>query len=139
VQAQLANGNLRVRATLKHGVLLPLAGSLNIMAERLMRIGHENHQGQRLTNALHAVLQALEESRHGVPFSLPGLCADVPEINRLLILLRFKGSLPAPSPSQYPFPDTFSLQEYNYSDTPDDGPQPGHKNRGDRRSLKKNV
>jgi hypothetical protein len=32
VQANLSNGNLRARATLTQGALLPLAGSLNLMA-----------------------------------------------------------------------------------------------------------
>src|SRR5438874_8781077 len=43
VQASLANGNLHARAHLTKGVLISLAGSLNIMAERLMRLGEELH------------------------------------------------------------------------------------------------
>src|SRR5439155_23454343 len=48
VQASLANGNLRARAHLTKGVLMSLAGSLNIMADRLMRLGDATAYARRL-------------------------------------------------------------------------------------------
>jgi hypothetical protein len=90
IQAQMANGNLRVRATLQSGVLLPLAGSLNIMAERLMRMGQENERRQHLVEALRAVLTALQESQRGNTVAIPDSYTDIPEINHLLTLLHFK-------------------------------------------------
>src|SRR5207237_2853547 len=52
VQASLANGNLRARATLTRGALLPLSGSLNIMAERLARLGQASAYARLLTKPL---------------------------------------------------------------------------------------
>ena len=43
VQAHIANGHLKARANLTHGALLPLAASLNLMAERLARAWTEQH------------------------------------------------------------------------------------------------
>lgn len=98
VLSQIANGNLRARARLGKGVLLPLAGSLNIMAERLMSMGQEYERKRRLAEALRAVLIALEKAQHGALLSISDVYPDIPEINHLLILLRFKESYPAPLP-----------------------------------------
>jgi hypothetical protein len=91
VQAQLANGNLRARANLTSGALLPLAGSLNLMAERLMRLGQTNVYMHRLMEALGDLSIAFERHAAGAPFVAPASCNDFLEINRLLISMRLKG------------------------------------------------
>ena len=94
VQANLANGNLRARANLTNGALLPLAGSLNLMAERLSRLGQVTNYGQRIMRALSDLSIAFERHAPGVPFNIPESCRDLTEINRLLVALRVKGSAP---------------------------------------------
>ncbi len=92
VQAQLANGNLRARASLRGGALLPLAGSLNLMAERLMRLGQANIYIQRLMRALGELSVAFERKAAGAPFVIPETCNEFVEINRLLLSMRVKGN-----------------------------------------------
>jgi hypothetical protein len=92
IQAQLANGNLRARANLTSGVLLPLAGSLNLMAERLMRLGQTNIYIQRLMRALGELSVAFERKAAGAPFVVPESCNEFIEINRLLLSMRIKGN-----------------------------------------------
>ena len=91
VQAQLANGNMRVRANLTSGALLPLAGSLNLMAERLMRLGQTNVYMHRLMEALGELSMAFERHAKGAPFIIPRSCNEFIEINRLLISMHLKG------------------------------------------------
>ncbi|HYT28434.1 MAG TPA: hypothetical protein VEL72_05415 [Ktedonobacteraceae bacterium] len=88
VQAQLANGNLRARANLTSGALLPLAGSLNLMAERLMRLGQTSIYMQRLVRSLSELSVALERAARGTPLIVPASCSEFIEINRLLVALR---------------------------------------------------
>jgi hypothetical protein len=88
VQAQLANGNLRARAGLTGGALLPLAGSLNLMAERLMRLGQTSAYAQRLVRSLGELSVALERASAGAPLAVPPSCNEFLEINRLLVALR---------------------------------------------------
>lgn len=88
VQAQLANGNLRARAALTGGALLSLAGSLNLMAERLMRLGQTSAYAQRLIRALGEFSAALERAAGGAPLTVPASCNEFLEINRLLVALR---------------------------------------------------
>ena len=88
VQAQLANGNLRARAELTSGLLLPLAGSLNLMAERLMRLGQTSIYMQRLVRSLGELSIALERAAKGTPLIVPASCSEFIEINRLLVALR---------------------------------------------------
>ncbi len=90
VQARLANGNLRARARLSGGELLPLAASLNLMADRLMRLERTDIYAQRLTKALAELSIAIERYRHGAPFMMPASCNDFTEVNRLLLALGFK-------------------------------------------------
>src|SRR5260221_2394039 len=71
IQAQLANGNLRARANLASGALLPLAGSLNLMAERLMRLGQTSVYMQRLVRALTELSVAFERKGAGAPLVVP--------------------------------------------------------------------
>ena len=94
VQANLANGNLRARANLTNGALLPLAGSLNLMAERLSRLGQVTNYGQRIMRALSDLSVAFERHAPGTPFNIPESCRDLTEINRLLVALRIKGTGP---------------------------------------------
>lgn len=88
VQAQLANGNLKARAGLAGGALLPLAGSLNLMAERLMRLGQASAYTQRLVRSLGELSVALERAATGAPLTVPSSCNEFLEINRLLVALR---------------------------------------------------
>ena len=92
VQAQLANGNMRTRANLSSGALMPLAGSLNLMAERLMRLGQTNVYMHRLLEALGELSMAFERHAKGAPFIIPRSCNEFLEINRLLISMRLKGT-----------------------------------------------
>jgi hypothetical protein len=92
VQAQLANGNMRARANLTSGTLMPLAGSLNLMAERLMRLGQTNVYMHRLLEALNELSMAFERQAKGAPFIIPRSCNEFIEINRLLISMRLTGT-----------------------------------------------
>ncbi len=95
VQANLANGNLRARAGLTQGALMPLAGSLNLMAERLSRLGQVSSYGQRVMRALSDLSVALERHAMGVPLSIPESCRDLTEINRLLLALHIRTTAPS--------------------------------------------
>src|SRR6266487_108000 len=101
VQASLANGNLKARASLTRGALLPLAGSLNLMAERLSRLGQVSAYGQRIMRALSDLSIAFERHSTRVPFQLPESCRDLTEINRLLIALRIKAVPPSIQPDNW--------------------------------------
>ncbi|MDQ2885391.1 MAG: hypothetical protein M3Y39_04810 [Chloroflexota bacterium] len=100
VQANLSNGNLRARATLTQGALLPLAGSLNLMAERLSRLGQVSAYGQRVMRALSDLSIALERHSMGVPLNIPESCRDLTEINRLLLALHIRPTAPPVSSNQ---------------------------------------
>lgn len=110
VQAQLANGNLRARAALKSGALLPLAGSLNLMADRLMRLGQMNAYAQQLVRSLNDLSVAFERSAAGAPFIVPASCGELVEINRLLLAMRVRSIAAAgmsqPLMSSTPLPHT---------------------------------
>jgi hypothetical protein len=90
VQARLANGNLRARARLASGELLPLAASLNLMADRLMRLERADTYSQRLGRALIELSLAIERYRNGAPFIAPLSCNDFTEINHLLLAMGLK-------------------------------------------------
>ncbi len=102
VHAHLANGHLNARATLKSGALLPLAGSLNLLAERLMRLGQAHLQIQHLLTALGDLSVALEHFMAGEPFVMPPSCEAHMEIRRLLVVLRMKGVTLVPPPTKRP-------------------------------------
>jgi hypothetical protein len=102
VHAHLANGHLNARATLKSGTLLPLAGSLNLLAERLMRLGQAHLQVQHLLTALGDLSVALEHFMEGEPFVMPPACEAHLEIRRLLVVLRMKGVTLVPPPARRP-------------------------------------
>jgi hypothetical protein len=97
IQAQLANGNLRARAGLSSGALLPLAGSLNLMAERLMRLGQSSAYTQRMIRSLGELSVALERAAQGAPLIVPSSCNEFLEINRLLVALRVNSRQVLPS------------------------------------------
>lgn len=121
VQAQLANGNLKARANLTSGVLMPLAGSLNLMAERLTRLGQMNIYTQRLMRALSDFCLALERSPAGAPLIVPASSSEFTEINRIILSLQSKGSLnvlPATNPLAHPYqPSTQPLAQRSGSRT----------------------
>src|SRR6266702_3733127 len=103
VQASLANGNLHARAHLTKGVLISLAGSLNIMAERLMRLGEATAYARRLAKALNDVSGIFEHSAAtGSRITIPESCADLVEIHRLLVALGMKRMHPAPPTNGQP-------------------------------------
>ncbi len=91
VQAHIANGHLKARANLTHGALLPLAASLNLMAERLARLGQNNAYAAHLTQGLAELSNAFERHMRGEPFVVPQSCVDLLEINRLLVAMRMRG------------------------------------------------
>ena len=99
VQAHIANGHLKARANLTHGALLPLAASLNLMAERLARLGQNNTYAIRLTQGLAELSRAFERHMRGEPFVIPESCAELLEINRLLVAMRMRGIV-TPTSSQ---------------------------------------
>ena len=94
VQAHIANGHLKARANLTHGALLPLAASLNLMAERLARLGQNNAYATQLTQGLTELSYAFERHMRGEPFVVPQSCANLLEINRLLVAMRIRSITP---------------------------------------------
>ncbi len=90
VQARLANGNLHARANLTGGELLPLAASLNLMAERLARMEQSEVYAKGLSDALVALSAAIDQYKRGKPFVLPPICRNFPEIQRLLLSLELQ-------------------------------------------------
>lgn len=134
VQAQLANGNLKARANLSSGALLPLAGSLNLMAERLTRLGQVNLYTQRLMRALGDFCSALEHHVPGAPLIVPANCTEFTEVNRIILSLQTKGALsalPTTNPLPHPQPSTQPLPQRSGSRTvsgmrpmPSSGPLP---------------
>lgn len=90
VQASLANGNLRARARLSEGALLPLAGSLNLMADRLMHLEQSERYAQRLTRALQELIMEIEHAKTNEQFKLPVSCKSFPELVRLVYVIGLK-------------------------------------------------
>lgn len=103
VQARLANGNLRARASLTSGELLPLAASLNLMAERLSRVEQVDAYARALRETIQELSAAIERYKHGRPLLLPASCKNFPEIMRLLAVLGIRESNEArPAPPSPP-------------------------------------
>jgi hypothetical protein len=94
VQAQLANGNLRARARIGGGNLASLAGSFNLMADRLMRFEQVDTYVQKLTRALNDLSSAFESYRAYGRFTLPPSCGEFPEIQRLLLAMGMRPAQP---------------------------------------------
>ena len=99
VQAQLANGNLRARARKVGGELLPLAGSLNLMADRMMRFEQTEQRAQKLSKALADLSATLERYRVGTRFVVPPSCNEFPEIHRLLLSMGLRQAMPDAAPT----------------------------------------
>jgi hypothetical protein len=104
VQAQLANGDLRARARMVSGELLPLAGSLNLMADRLIHFEQIEQRTQRLSRALADLSATLERYRVGTRFVVPPSCNEFPEIHRLLLAMGLRQAM-ADAPQPSPLPD----------------------------------
>ncbi len=105
VQTRLANGDVRVRATITKGDLWPLATGLNLMANRMMRSESSQRYAQKVIEAVDDFSLALERSRKGgSPFALPLSCLDVPTIQRLALVLGLRQASGAPQPSPHPAP-----------------------------------
>lgn len=100
VQAQLANGNLRARARINSGNLVSLAGSLNLMADRLLRFDQVETYTQKLTRALNELSLAFEQYRSFGRFTFPPSCNEFPEIYRLLISMGMKQTQPGAASAQ---------------------------------------
>lgn len=90
IQARLANGDLRARAHLATGELVPLAHSLNHTADRMMRLGQSEVYLRRLTAALADLSIAFDHYWAGGPLIIPPSCHNFPEINRLLLSIDLK-------------------------------------------------
>src|SRR6266496_5856946 len=84
VQANLANGNVHARARLTSGALLPLAASLNLMADRLIRLWQTSIYAQRLVNALGELCTALDNHWKGERLIMPESCNELVEMHHLL-------------------------------------------------------
>lgn len=90
VQARLANGNLRTRAQVNIGELMPLAVSINLLAERLNRMEQADNHREQLSRGLYELTNALERHKNGGPFVMPPGYSELPELNRLLLVLGLK-------------------------------------------------
>lgn len=103
VQTSLANGNLRARAQLQHGVLWGLASSLNLLADRLTSLGMAKRRLDLLRNALIDLSEAIVRYRAGQGFKVPPSCANMSEVAPIVHAIgASKSQLPtsAPLPSQ---------------------------------------
>ncbi|HEY0753405.1 MAG TPA: hypothetical protein VGD98_05535 [Ktedonobacteraceae bacterium] len=94
VQAQIANGNMRVRARISGGDLVSLAGSLNLMADRLVRFDQVETYAHKLTRALNELSYTFELYRSSGRFILSPGSNEFPEISHLLISMGMKQALP---------------------------------------------
>jgi hypothetical protein len=125
VQAQLANGNLRARARISSGNLVSLAGSLNIMADRLLRFEQVDAYTQKLTRALNDLSRAFEAYRSSGHFVTPASCSDFPEVQRLLLSMGMKQSQPLTSSEQSAPRVNAPAQQQQGSGRPPSSPLPG--------------
>ena len=134
IQAQLANGNLRARARISSGNLVSLAGSLNLMADRLLRFEQVDGYAQKLTRALNDLSRAFEQYRSSGKFTLPPGCSEFPEIQHLLISMGMKYSQPLTNPepglasaSSRPGSKPLGVPTNSDSGPLSDAPRPGSK------------
>ncbi len=110
VHAQIANGNMRARVQINSGDLLPLAGSFNLMADRLSRNEQADEYLRRLTKTLNNLSAALEHQRLDQPLVISSSYKEFPEIRRLLMALglsenaRIQPSAPSNAESAFPPP-----------------------------------
>jgi hypothetical protein len=104
VQARLANGNLQTRAQVNIGELMPLAVSLNLLAERLSRMERADNRLEQLSRGLYELTNALERHKSGGPFVMPPGYSELPELNRLLLTLGLKERFPRGRAMSTPLP-----------------------------------
>jgi len=122
VQARLANGNLRARANLSGGELLPLGASLNLMADRLARTEQSDNYARGLSRAVQELSAAIDQYKRGKPFIVPLICNSFPEVSHLLAALELNNKVsaaihsssapvtPIPSVPETPSPERARLQ-----------------------------
>lgn len=141
VQARLANGNLRARARLSGGELLPLAASLNLMAERLIRLEQYETYAQRLSRALTELSIAIDRYRMGGPLILPPSAGEFVEINNLLLAMGLKEAVDAARARNVPSPSNSgtltqpqSQSQHQTQPQPRPNPTPTYPNRSSQTS-----
>ena len=100
VHAQLANGNMRARVQINSGDLLPVAGSFNLMADRLSRNEQADTYLRRQTKLLNDLSSALEHHTNQ-PLIISSSYKEFPEIKRLLFALGLseQGKIQPPQPA----------------------------------------
>ena len=126
VQANLANGNVHARARLTSGALLPLAASLNLMADRLIRLWQTSIYAQRLVNALGELCTALDNHWKGERFIIPDSCNELVEMHHLLRSMRIDTlstryhpvNHPANHPANHPVTQPLSHKSSGHPFTP---------------------
>ncbi len=87
VHAQLANGNMRARVQINSGDLLPLAGSFNLMVDRLSRNDQADIYLRCQTKLLNDLSSALEHRQTDQSLAISSSYKEFPEIKRLLFAL----------------------------------------------------
>jgi hypothetical protein len=112
VHAQIANGNMRARVQITSGDLLPLAGSFNLMVDRLSRNDQADDYLRRLIKVLNDLSTAMERHRADQPLLISPSYKEFPEIKRLLLALGLsekaraqQSALPNPETPAHPLPN----------------------------------
>ncbi|TME08425.1 MAG: hypothetical protein E6I80_10035 [Chloroflexi bacterium] len=122
VQANLANGNVHARARLASGALLPLAASLNLMADRLIRLWQTSIYAQRLVNALGELCTALDNHWKGERLIIPESCNELVEMHHLLRSMHIDTlstrSHPINHPATHPVTQPLSHESSGHPFTP---------------------
>ena len=122
VQANLANGNVHARARLTSGALLPLAASLNLMADRLIRLWQTSIYAQRLVNALGELCTALDNHWKGERLIIPDSCNELVEMHHLLRSMHIDTlstrSHPINHPATHPVTQPLSHESSGHPFTP---------------------
>ena len=122
VQANLANGNVHARARLASGALLPLAASLNLMADRLIRLWQTSIYAQRLVNALGELCTALDNHWKGERLIIPDSCNELVEMHHLLRSMHIDTlstrSHPINHPATHPVTQPLSHESSGHPFTP---------------------
>jgi hypothetical protein len=103
VHAQLANGNMRARVQINSGDLLPLAGSFNLMADRLSRNDQADTYLRYQTKLLNDLSSALEHHQADQPLTISSSYKEFPEIKRLLFALGLSEKVKIQPPRPAPF------------------------------------
>ena len=118
VQANLANGNVHARARLTSGALLPLAASLNLMADRLIRLWQASIYAQRLVTALGDLCTALDNHWKGERLVIPDSCKELVEIHRLLRSMHIDTLSTRYHPANHPATQPLSHESPGHPFTP---------------------